>query len=181
MQAGRLTQPASLGYWKTEKLDRFLPLTGVFADSRYFAAQSQRVVPEALCIAVKQGGRARSSTWRMFPANPPAANGSESAVSAASGWLMALLGGEAALLVATLAVAFLGFVFLSGRLEWRRAGFVVLGISLLFGASSIAAGLIGLGSGSVGSSVDAPLPPPTPPTAVPSAMADPYAGASVPG
>lgn len=117
----------------------------------------------------------------MFPANPPAANGNEGSVSAASSWLTALVGGEAALLVATLAVAFLGFVFLSGRLEWRRAGFVVLGISLLFGASSIAAGLIGLGGAPVGSPADAPMPPPAPPTAMPSAMADPYAGASVPG
>lgn len=117
----------------------------------------------------------------MFPADAPAANGGEGSLSAVSSWLTALLGGEAALLVATLAVALLGFVFLSGRLEWRRAGFVVLGISLLFGASSIAAGLMGSGNGSVRSSVDAPLPPPTPPAAVPSAMADPYAGASVPG
>lgn len=117
----------------------------------------------------------------MYPANPPAANGSGGSVSAASSWLTALLGGEAALLVATLAVALLGFVFLSGRLEWRRAGFVVLGISLLFGASSIAAGLMGIGGAPVGSSIDVPLPPPAPPTEMPSAMADPYAGASVPG
>ena len=96
-------------------------------------------------------------------------------------WLNGLVGGTLAVSLAVIGFALLGFLLLSGRLPTRRAGRVVIGAFLLFGAPAIAAGLI-LG----GSEVSAPPPPPPVPVAteapradLPPANYDPYAGASL--
>lgn len=113
----------------------------------------------------------------MFPADPPSATG---ALSSAGTWVTSLLAGEAAFAIATLSIALLGFLFLTGRMEWRRAAWSVAGVALLFGAPTIAAGLLaGEQAGPTVQSTSVPMQP-KPPSALPPAQADPYAGASVP-
>jgi type IV secretion system protein VirB2 len=56
-------------------------------------------------------------------------------------WIQGLLLGSVATGVAVIAVAFLGFGMLTGRVDWRMGARVVLGIFILFGAPIIAQGL----------------------------------------
>jgi type IV secretion system protein VirB2 len=43
--------------------------------------------------------------------------------------------------VAVIAVAMVGFMMLTGRMNWRMGGTVVLGCFILFGATTIVAGI----------------------------------------
>jgi type IV secretion system protein VirB2 len=60
---------------------------------------------------------------------------------AAVGWLQGTLLGTVATVVAAIAVATVGFMMLTGRLNWRYGATVILGCFILFGASSIVAGI----------------------------------------
>jgi type IV secretion system protein VirB2 len=59
----------------------------------------------------------------------------------AAQWVEGALLGSFATALATIAVAWVGFLMLTGRIELRRALLVVLGCFILFGASTIARGL----------------------------------------
>ena len=85
--------------------------------------------------------------------------------------------------VAVLAVAFLGFGMLAGRIVWQTCARVVLGIFILFGAPMIARELMTLGrdgeavaSGQLAAD-GLPQEPAVPKNAQ---VADPYAGAGLP-
>lgn len=62
-------------------------------------------------------------------------------VVAAVGWLQGTLLGNVATAVAVMAVAAVGFMMLTGRLNWRFGATVILGTFILFGAASIVAGI----------------------------------------
>jgi type IV secretion system protein VirB2 len=66
--------------------------------------------------------------------------GSGPIVSAIS-WLQGTLLGTIATVVAVIAVATVGFMMLTGRINWRYGVTVVLGCFILFGASTIVAGI----------------------------------------
>lgn len=66
--------------------------------------------------------------------------GSGVLVSAVS-WLQGTLLGTIATVVAVIAVATVGFMMLTGRMNWRYGATVILGCFILFGASSIVAGI----------------------------------------
>jgi type IV secretion system protein VirB2 len=66
--------------------------------------------------------------------------GSGVLVSAVS-WLQGTLLGTIATVVAVIAVATVGFMMLTGRINWRYGVTVILGCFILFGASSIVAGI----------------------------------------
>jgi len=102
-------------------------------------------------------------------------------ISAAS-WLQHLLLGSMATAIAVLAVAAIGAMMLTGRVDLRRVAAVILGCFLLFGAPVIAAGLYTMLSGVAGgTAAQAPPPAPKPPSAPASTTPfDPYAGAAVP-
>jgi type IV secretion system protein VirB2 len=68
----------------------------------------------------------------------PAGSG---AIVAAMTWLQGTMLGTLATVVAIIAVATVGFMMLSGRINWRHGATVVLGCFILFGASSIVAGI----------------------------------------
>lgn len=59
----------------------------------------------------------------------------------AVGWLQGTLLGTFATVVAVIAVATVGFMMLTGRINWRYGVTVVLGCFILFGATSIVAGI----------------------------------------
>ena len=56
-------------------------------------------------------------------------------------WLQSTLLGTIATVAAVIAVAAIGFMMLTGRLNWRYGATVILGCFILFGAASIVAGI----------------------------------------
>src|SRR3954470_23087338 len=56
-------------------------------------------------------------------------------------WLQGTLLGTIATVAAVIAVAAVGFMMLTGRINWRHGVVVILGCFVLFGASSIVAGI----------------------------------------
>ena len=56
-------------------------------------------------------------------------------------WLQGTLLGTLATVVAVIAVAAVGFLMLTGRINWRYGATVILGCFILFGAASIVAGI----------------------------------------
>jgi type IV secretion system protein VirB2 len=56
-------------------------------------------------------------------------------------WLQGTLLGNVATAVAVMAVAAVGFMMLTGRLNWRFGATVIIGCFILFGASAIVAGI----------------------------------------
>ena len=59
----------------------------------------------------------------------------------AMNWLQGTLLGTIATVAAIIAVAAVGFMMLTGRINWRYGVTVILGCFILFGASSIVAGI----------------------------------------
>jgi type IV secretion system protein VirB2 len=56
-------------------------------------------------------------------------------------WLQGTLLGTFATVAAVIAVAVVGFMMLTGRINWRHGAVVILGCFILFGAASIVAGI----------------------------------------
>lgn len=56
-------------------------------------------------------------------------------------WLQGTLLGTVATVVAVIAVAAVGMMMLTGRMNWRHGSVVILGCFILFGATSIVAGI----------------------------------------
>ena len=61
-------------------------------------------------------------------------------VSAVS-WLQGTLMGTVATVAAVIAIACVGFMMLTGRINWRYGATVIFGCFILFGAASIVAGI----------------------------------------
>ena len=112
------------------------------------------------------------------------------AITAAVIWLQGVLLGPVATTIAVIEVASIGFLMLTGRIDFRRSSRVIVGCFVVFGASTIAAG-IQAAILEVSSAQSQPLvgtppaytPPPPPPPVYPHgkpANDDPYAGAAVP-
>ena len=56
-------------------------------------------------------------------------------------WMQGTLLGTVATAAAVIAIASVGFLMLTGRMNWRHGGVVILGCFILFGAASIVAGI----------------------------------------
>ncbi|WP_419144939.1 TrbC/VirB2 family protein [Novosphingobium album (ex Hu et al. 2023)] len=70
--------------------------------------------------------------------NDPAGSGP---IVAALGWLQGTLLGNVATAVAVMAVAAVGFMMLTGRMNWRFGATVIIGVFILFGAGAIVSGI----------------------------------------
>lgn len=112
-----------------------------------------------------------------------------SPVVAAVGWVQGTLLGTVATVVATISVAALGLMMLSGRLPLRRGLSAIFGCFILFGASTAATSIRDAMAGVGGGEEWTPPPPPPPRLVVPPPApapqpakpnADPFAGAAVP-
>ena len=68
----------------------------------------------------------------------PAGSG---AVVSAVRWLEGTLLGTIATVVAVIAVASVGFLMLTGRINWRYGATVIIGCFIIFGAASIVGGI----------------------------------------
>ena len=73
-----------------------------------------------------------------FSGSDPAGSG---VIVSAVRWLQGTLLGTVATVVAVIAVASVGFLMLTGRINWRYGATVILGCFILFGAASIVAGI----------------------------------------
>lgn len=62
-------------------------------------------------------------------------------IVAALAWLQGTLLGNVATAVAVIAVAMVGFMMLTGRMNWRFGATVIIGCFILFGAGAIVSGI----------------------------------------
>lgn len=62
-------------------------------------------------------------------------------ILAALSWVQGTLLGNVATAVGVIAIAMVGFMMLTGRINWRAGATVVLGCFVLFGATTIVAGI----------------------------------------
>jgi type IV secretion system protein VirB2 len=62
-------------------------------------------------------------------------------ILAALAWVQGTLLGNVATAVGVIAIAMIGFMMLTGRMNWRVGATVVLGCFVLFGATTIVAGI----------------------------------------
>ncbi|WP_411289959.1 TrbC/VirB2 family protein [Sphingorhabdus sp.] len=79
-----------------------------------------------------------SPAFAQYAAPDPAGSGP---IAGAVDWLQGTLLGNVATAVAVIAVAAVGFMMLSGRVNWKYGATVVLGLFILFGAASIVGGI----------------------------------------
>lgn len=98
----------------------------------------------------RTGGRRRVVAWgsalqaavwssaAQASLSDPAGSG---VIVAAVRWLEGTLLGTIATVVAVIAVATVGLLMLTGRINWRYGATVILGCFILFGAASIVAGI----------------------------------------
>ncbi|MBC2664097.1 TrbC/VirB2 family protein [Novosphingobium flavum] len=91
----------------------------------------RRLLPLAL-LAAPQAALAQA-----VAANPQGSG----PIVAALAWLQGTLMGNVATAVAVMAVAAVGFMMLTGRLNWRMGATVIIGCFVLFGASAIVSGI----------------------------------------
>jgi type IV secretion system protein VirB2 len=68
----------------------------------------------------------------------PAGSG---AITGALSWLEGTLMGTVATVAAVIAIAGVGFMMLTGRMNWRYGATVIIGCFILFGSASIVAGI----------------------------------------
>lgn len=68
-------------------------------------------------------------------------------IVAALRWLQGTLMGNVATAVAVMAVAAVGFMMLTGRMNWRFGATVILGCFILFGAGAIVSGIQSVSAG----------------------------------
>jgi type IV secretion system protein VirB2 len=80
----------------------------------------------------------------QYAAPDPAGSGP---IVGAVNWLQGTLLGNVATAVAVIAVAAVGFMMLTGRINWKYGATVVLGLFVLFGATSIVAGIRSVAGG----------------------------------
>ena len=62
-------------------------------------------------------------------------------ITGALAWIQGTLLGTVATTVAVIAVASVGLLMLTGRINWRLGATVVIGLFILFGAASIVGGI----------------------------------------
>ncbi len=79
-----------------------------------------------------------SSALAQSVSTNPAGSGP---INAALEWVQGTLLGNLATTAAVIAVAVVGFLMLTGRIEWRRGLTVVIGCFIIFGAAAIVAGI----------------------------------------
>ncbi len=104
-----------------------------------------------------------------------------SVIVAAVSWLQATLLGTIATTIAVIAVSWVGLMMLTGRINLRHGVTIIAGSFILFGATSIVAGIQSALTGAELAAAPYAPPPPAPILPVlPPANPDPYAGAAVP-
>ena len=92
-------------------------------------------------ISLAAAAFALLTAWPAFAQAVTLDPAGSSAIVGALGWIQGTLLGTVATTVAVIAVASVGLLMLTGRINWRFGATVVLGLFILFGASAIVAGI----------------------------------------
>lgn len=82
-------------------------------------------------------GIAGGANAQSYQANPQGSG----PILASIEWIQGTLLGNVATAVAVIAVAVVGFMMLTGRMNWRHGVTVIIGCFILFGAAAIVAGI----------------------------------------
>lgn len=91
-----------------------------------------------LCLGAALGVLSGAEPALAASGTDPAGSGP---IVAALGWIQGTLMGNVATAVAVIAVAMVGFMMLTGRMNWRFGATVIIGCFILFGAASIVSGI----------------------------------------
>jgi type IV secretory pathway VirB2 component (pilin) len=113
---------------------------GLSAVTRHSPCLFEDVVPMLvrLCVAVLAIGQSSFAIAQtVMPADPQGSG----PILAALTWMQNTLLGNVATTAAVIAVAVVGLMMLTGRINWRFGATVVFGTFILFGATSIVAGI----------------------------------------
>jgi type IV secretion system protein VirB2 len=92
---------------------------------------------KAAALAVALVAAASQAQAQVAQADPQGS----SAILSGVMWLQGTLLGNVATVVAVMAVAAVGFMMLTGRMNWRYGATVILGCFILFGATTIVSGI----------------------------------------
>jgi type IV secretory pathway VirB2 component (pilin) len=95
------------------------------------------IASKAAALATVLAATASQAQAQVVQADPQGS----SALLAGVTWLQGSLMGNVATAVAVMAVAAVGFMMLTGRLNWRYGATVILGCFILFGATTIVSGI----------------------------------------
>jgi type IV secretion system protein VirB2 len=79
-----------------------------------------------------------ATAWAQSVTLDPQGSG---AVSGALQWIQGTLLGNVATAIAVIAVAAVGLMMLTGRMNWRFGASVIIGLFILFGAGAIVSGI----------------------------------------
>ena len=101
------------------------------------AAFGNRPISPSLLAAVSVAFASTAAAAQDSLADPAGSG----VIVAAVRWLEGTLLGTIATVVAVIAVATVGLLMLTGRINWRYGATVILGCFILFGAASIVAGI----------------------------------------
>jgi type IV secretion system protein VirB2 len=106
-----------------------------------FKVETNRAVVTLVCVwAIMVASPALAQSANLDPAG-------SGVILGAVNWVQGTLLGAVATAVAVIAVAGCGFMMLTGRMNWRYGGMVILGLFILFGASAIVGGIRGAAQG----------------------------------
>jgi type IV secretion system protein VirB2 len=108
---------------------------------------NSRTRPFALLAASFAAPLAALSAAAPAQAQVAADPAGSSPLLAALSWVQGTLLGNIATSAAVIAVAAVGFLMLTGRIDWRRGLTVIVGAFIIFGAVSIVAGIRSLATG----------------------------------
>jgi type IV secretion system protein VirB2 len=100
-------------------------------------ASNQLAMVKALAV-MAAAVAPRAVHAQVVTGHDPAGSGP---IVAALGWLQGTLLGNVATAVAVMAVAAVGFMMLTGRMNWRFGATVIVGCFVLFGAGAIVSGI----------------------------------------
>lgn len=89
-------------------------------------------------VGISMSAAAASSIASAAAQSDPQGSGP---ILAAVSWLQGTLLGNVATAAAVIAVAFIGFMMLTGRMNWRYGATVIVGCFILFGSASIVSGI----------------------------------------
>ena len=90
--------------------------------------------PLSVLGATAMASAARAQSVQLDPAG-------SNVLMAGVGWLQGTMMGNVATAVAVMAVAAVGFMMLTGRMNWRFGATVIIGVFILFGAGAIVSGI----------------------------------------
>jgi type IV secretory pathway VirB2 component (pilin) len=91
-----------------------------------------RLLPSIAASAIASAAQAQQVTLDPAGSSP---------ILSALNWLQGSLMGNVATAAAVIAIGVIGFMMLTGRIDWRRGVVVVLGCFVLFGAAAIVSGI----------------------------------------